>query len=451
VWIDKHLPALRRHRHYGLLVSLGLIAATILGRTVLSGFPPFLPFFPVVLLSTFLGGRKVGIIAWAACTLLGAYFYQTAQADPYPDIRDCITVTSFSAICALIVFIVGLLDQSIERLQRERQRLDLALKAANLATWELRPGGELRWDDNFFRMVGIDPEKEAPTVERFVAMVHPEDRIKMIEGRHLMNQGIPPQPKDEYRLTRPDGRVVWLENCRTTVSGDDGHFIGITQNISERKRTEMRIKMLMRELAHRVKNQYSVILAMVRETRKQSHTSEEFERLVHERITALSRSHDLLVHGNLESADLLKLLFAHTDAFGVTDRVIAEGPPVSLTATAAQYVGMAFHELATNAVKHGAFSVSTGRVSVTWSVSEATGAAANFLLKWEEQNGPTVGRGDNGSTGFGSKVLQSLAPTAMSGIAEMSCPSTGLIWRLKAPAESVLFAHERELHNALPI
>jgi two-component sensor histidine kinase len=241
-------------------------------------------------------------------------------------------------------------------------------------------------------------------------------------------------PRDEYRFRRPDGRVVWLENHRVAVDQDGRHFIGITQDITRRKKAEKHIKLLMRELAHRVKNQYAVILALIRETKKQARSSEEFETLIQSRIVALSRSHDLIVHGEGDSADLHTLLVAHLDSFGVRDRLETDGPRVPVSSGAAQYLGMAFHELATNAAKHGAFSVPEGRVRVTWSLSG--GAGERFLnLRWEETGGPKVD--GTPSTGFGTRVLEELTPKALAGKAAVIHRPAGLAWELTAP-ESAL-------------
>jgi PAS domain S-box-containing protein len=348
-----------------------------------------------------------------------------------------VAIIGFMIVCGLILFVVDLLDKSIQRLERERQslrlerrRLELAFKAADMASWEIKPDGQLLWDDNFFRLIGLNPSKDAPSTERFLAMVHAEDRTRMQEARKRMAEGEPPPPRDEYRLTRPDGRMIWLENHRVAVDREGKHFIGITQDVTRRKRAEKRITMLMRELAHRAKNQYAVILAMIRETKKQASSSEDFESLIRSRITALSRSHDLLVHGEWERADLHELIIAHLDSFGVRDRLITEGPEVLLSPTAAQYIGMALHELATNAAKHGAFSLPAGRVRVTWSIA-GDGDQRIFTLLWEETGGPPVS--PERSKGFGTKVLEELTPAAVRGEAKLEHRDSGLAWELKAP------------------
>jgi PAS domain S-box-containing protein len=403
----------------------------------MAGMQPFLTLYPAVLLSAFVGGRKAGLAAFVACTGLAIYFLTTAGPGESTGVWAVAAVIGFMVVSGLILFVVDLLDKSIQRLERERlslqherRRLELAFKAAEMASWEIKPDGQLIWDDNFFRLIGLTPANDAPAAERFLAMVHPEDRSRMQDARNRMKQGEPPPPRDEYRLFRPDGRMVWLENHRVSVDREGTHFIGITQDITRRKKAEKRITMLMRELAHRVKNQYAVILAMMREIRKQAHSPEDFEALVRSRITALSRSHDLLVHGEWERADLHELIIAHLDNFGVRDRLATEGPEVLLSPTAAQYIGMAVHELATNAAKHGAFTVPAGRVSITWSLA---GEADQRLLtlRWEETGGPPVAR--DRSIGFGTKVLEELTPAAVHGEAKIEPRTSGLVWELKAP------------------
>src|SRR5689334_10734319 len=224
------------------------------------GMQPFLTLYPAVLLSAFVGGRKAGFAAFIACTGLAIYFLNSSGPGQATGVWAVAAVVGFMVVCGLILFVVDLLDKSIQRLERERlslqherRRLELAFKAADMASWEIKPNGQISWDDNFFRLVGLSPAKDAPSTETFLAMVHPEDRVRMEEARRRMNQGEPPAPRDEYRLFRPDGRMIWLENHRVSVDRDGTHFIGITQDVTRRKKAEQRITMLMRELAHRVK------------------------------------------------------------------------------------------------------------------------------------------------------------------------------------------------------
>lgn len=437
MWIDRRLPSLRQRPGYGFMAAAAFVVIAGGIRLAMPGMPPFLTLYPAVLLSAFVGGRRAGIAALIACTAFAAYFIGTWEAAPRSVPWDIAAVIGFIIVSSLTLYVVYLLDESVQRLERERRllqlerrRLELAFKAADMASWEIAPDGRLTWDDNFYRLIGLDPAKDTPSAERFLSMVHPEDRIRMSEARKRMKEGEPPPPRDEYRFYRPDGTVIWLENHRVSVDQDGRHFIGITQDTTRRKKAEARITMLMRELAHRVKNQYAVILAVIRETSKQARSLDDFDAQIQSRIAALSRSHDLLVHGEEDGADLRDLLIAHLDNFGVRDRLSTHGPQVRLSSSAAQYIGMAFHELATNATKHGSFSLPHGQVSVTWSL-DGDADARLFTLRWEETGGPRVD--STASTGFGTRVLEQLAPSALRGEASIKRNVSGLIWELTAP------------------
>jgi PAS domain S-box-containing protein len=435
MWIDKRLPALRRHPLYGVLIALGLVALAVLIKLLLPGLPPFLTLFPATLLGAFLGGRWGGLISLAGCTLAAAYFLHAYAPRSDDEAWRTVSLISFVLVGALIVFIVGLLDTSVARLQRERRRLDVALKAAGAGIWEIYPDGTLYWDQNFYHLVGLEVQAKPPSADLFLGMVHPDDRERMANARALMDAGHQPVDLDEYRLIRPDGTTVWLANHRAWVDADGRYFIGFSQDITQRKAAQKQIKSLMAELAHRVKNQYSVILAMVRETNSQSRGKDEMVALITSRIHALSRSHDLLVHGNWQGADLRELLLTHIEAFGMSERVSLVGPELVLLPNAAQYLGLAIHELATNSAKHGAFSTRSGRVDLSWSIDMSRPVQSQFQLAWRETGGPPPT--STQTKGFGSKVLERLTPAALSGSSRLNLAPTGLIWELQAAAASV--------------
>ena len=176
----------------------------------------------------------------------------------------------------------------------------------------------------------------------------------------------------------------------------------------------------MGELSHRVKNQYAVILSMLRETGRHVGSLEEFERLIRERVVALSRSHDLLINGNWVGATLSELVLAQLEAFSSNDLLVVDGPPILLSPTAVQYLGMAFHELATNAAKYGALAKSDGRIEVKWQ----TTSDARLQLKWRELN--CCKADARTSRGFGSTVLERIAPAAVSGTGQIGFEKAAL-------------------------
>jgi PAS domain S-box-containing protein len=232
---------------------------------------------------------------------------------------------------------------------------------------------------------------------------------------------------------RKDGSLVPVSLTVSPVRNTWGRIVGaskIARDISASKESEHRIRMLMREVNHRVKNQYSVILSMIRETNKRSETPEVFERQVRERIMALARSHDLLVSGDWKGATIFELVLAQAKPFGSEDRISMSGPSIALTPNAVQYLGMAFHELATNSAKYGVLSGIGGRIAVDWRVFDSDGKQV-VRLTWSEVDGPEVK--SVGSGGFGSVVLRRVAPQALNGTADLQYSKGGIVWTLEAP------------------
>ena len=313
-------------------------------------------------------------------------------------------------------------------------RLRAALEAAKAAVWELSPEGKLYWDENFYQLVGLDPSETPPSTETFVAMIHPEDRPRLTEARRLMNEGEDPPRLDEYRLTRPTGETVWLENHRTRVQDGGTYFIGITQDVTRRKLAEERVQTLLQESDHRAKNQLAVVAAIARETNRAVADPSRFEEAFGARLQGLARSHDLMVKGDWKGTTLRELAFAHVEPFCALDRCNIDGPEVTLSAPAAQYLGMAFHELATNAVKYGALGVNGGSLELTWRLA-GNGEHRTLHLDWRERGGPDVS-GSHGK-GFGSKVLHTLVPAALGGRSDRRFGSEGHDWTFEAPLAAV--------------
>ena len=222
------------------------------------------------------------------------------------------------------------------------------------------------WNPAAERMFGYSAEE---MIGRPIMTIIPESHRheeEMILARIRLGERI--EPFDTVRRHK-SGRLIEISLTVSPLLSTDGTIIGaskIARDITDRKEAEKRINTLMGELSHRVKNQYAVILSMMRETGKHAGSLEEFERLIRERVMALSRSHDLLISGNWVGATLSDLVFAQLEAFSSKDVLVVDGPPILLSPTAVQYLGMAFHELATNAAKYGALSKSDGRIEVRW-------------------------------------------------------------------------------------
>jgi len=200
---------------------------------------------------------------------------------------------------------------------------------------------------------------------------------------------------------------------------------------SELKRREEHAAFLMRELAHRSKNQLAVVRGMALQTARQSKNIDQFTTDFNQRLQGLAQSQDLMLRQNWQGAWLEDLVRAHLDLFGAVPRMVISGPALFLNANAAQNIGFALHELATNATKHGALHAPAGRVAVAWQRTDD-----RIHLEWRESGGGERIRSDH--RGFGSLVLTELVPQSLQGNATLEFLQTGALWTLDFPATHVL-------------
>ncbi len=286
------------------------------------------------------------------------------------------------------------------------------------------------WNRSAERLFGYSSEEVVGQSVRMLIPADHQDEETNILARIRRGERV---ESFETIRQRKDGSLVPVSLTISPVRNAAGRIVGaskIARDISATKESEQRIRMLMRELNHRVKNQYSVILSMIRETNKRSDNPDVFERRVRERILALSRSHDLLVSADWKGATIFELLLAQAKPFGNEDRISMSGPSITLSPNAVQYLGMAFHELATNSAKYGVLSGTGGRIAVAWEVMDST--VGKFVrLTWNETDGPKVQ--SLGDGGFGTVVLKRVAPQAMNGTGDLQYGPNGVAWTLEAP------------------
>ncbi|MEZ5802676.1 MAG: PAS domain S-box protein [Rhizobiaceae bacterium] len=244
----------------------------------------------------------------------------------------------------------------------------------------------------------------------------------------------------ETTRRRKDGTLVPVSLTVSPIRNRHGEIIGaskIARDITAAKESERRIKTLMREVNHRVKNQFAVILSMVRETSKRSKDPREFEDHIRDRIMALSRSHDLLVTSEWSGTSLFDLIQEHLRPFGHESRISLSGPLLTLLPTAVQHLGMAFHELGTNSSKFGALSENAGQINIDWRIVADDAGEPQMELVWDETSVAQAGTGSPRS-GFGSVVLQRVAPQSLSGKATLERVPGHLRWTLTAPCEHAI-------------
>lgn len=204
-------------------------------------------------------------------------------------------------------------------------------------------------------------------------------------------------------------------------------------DVTERVRAENHQKLLINELNHRVKNTLASIQAIVSQTLRGVQTTEEASKAISSRIQALSTAHNVLTNENWDGADLRTMVEHSLEAFQHAGRaaIHISGPKLRVGPHAALSIGLAMHELATNAAKYGSLSSPTGVVDVNWSV----GSGDVFKLAWMETGGPTVVTTDR--TGFGSRLILHVLPKELQGTAEIDYRCTGVVFSLTTTLEAV--------------
>jgi len=197
-------------------------------------------------------------------------------------------------------------------------------------------------------------------------------------------------------------------------------------------RAEAHQSTLIEELNHRVKNMLTVVNAMARQTLATNPAPEDFSDKFVRRIDALGRTHALLSReqwGAVQMSDIARESLEH---FLVEDkkRVVLKGPPLALDPKTAVALGIVFHELATNAVKHGALSNDCGTVSVSWTFN----GDETVALQWLESGGPEVCQPSR--VGFGSRLIKLELTHELSGSADLIFDKSGLRVALEFPLSS---------------
>jgi PAS domain S-box-containing protein len=216
----------------------------------------------------------------------------------------------------------------------------------------------------------------------------------------------------------------------------------MVRDITERKRAEARVQWLMREVNHRAKNILSVVQAMAQQTR--AGLGQEFISEFEERIQGLSASYDLLANNKWQNVPLAELVRVQLAHFGnlADGRIAVRGPDFWITSAAAQTIGMALHELATNAGKYGALSTDAGHVDVAWRFERTDDDRHRFTMEWGESGGPTVVAPTR--HGFGWTVLCQMTKMSLGADVTLEFAPVGVVWRLACPADRVREAEEHK-------
>jgi PAS domain S-box-containing protein len=325
--------------------------------------------------------------------------------------------------------------QAADDLLRESEATFRAMfDVTSVGKFEVEPGSGrfLRANGAMCKFVGYT---EAELLARSMFDVTgPDDRDYVQASCRRLDAGESAVVDVERRYIRKDGNVVWARTTVNAIRDETGRPLrntAVVLDFTDRKEREEKEHLLMREINHRAKNMLGVVHSIAQQTAAQN--PEDFVESFSGRIQALSANQDLLVRNQwngVEIKDLARAELAHlADLIG--SRITLNGPEVRLNPASAQAIGLALHELATNAGKYGALSTERGHVDIFWAI-----IGDDFTMSWTERDGPSVAAPKR--RGFGTVVMKAMAERSLDGAVHLDYPSAGLTWRLTCRAANAL-------------
>ncbi|WEK47448.1 MAG: PAS domain S-box protein [Candidatus Andeanibacterium colombiense] len=322
-----------------------------------------------------------------------------------------------------------------QRRIEESERLFRAL-ADNIPqiAWVAEPDGRVSWANcRLEEYTGLT----AAEIDdgRRAEIHHPEHMIRVLARyHHSMETG--EEWEEIFPLKGRDGQYRWFLARAHPVHGSDGritHWVGTHTDIHDQREQTDKVRLMLNEINHRTKNLIATVQALARRTATSS--DQDFVERFEARMMGLATNQDLLVRGEWREVDLEELIRRQLGFLGDDHRQFEiSGPSAALTAPAAEAIGMAAHELATNSLKYGALSVGRGKVAIGWEIDLET---AGLHLWWRERGGPAVS--PPARKGFGTTLIAELPRAKLQAEVTLEFDPAGLRWSLAG--EELLARH----------
>gem|GEM_PF-1267348 len=225
-------------------------------------------------------------------------------------------------------------------------------------------------------------------------------------------------------------------------AGGRARFATASLDITQRKKSEAHLRLLINELNHRAKNLLAIIQGIAQQSFRGDGASPAARAAFEGRLAALSAAHDVLTRENWEHAEFRDILSDAVAPFQRSDRgaFVLSGPDLRLPPKTAVSFALAFHELSTNAAKYGALSNDAGRVLVDWAV--IGDRPGRLKLTWREEGGPPVVEPTR--RGFGSRMIERGLAAELGGLVRVSYPAEGVVCEIDAPLPDAPFLDGRD-------
>jgi PAS domain S-box-containing protein len=315
--------------------------------------------------------------------------------------------------------------------QELRRRHEAIVSSSADAIYSLTSEGIITtWNQAAERLYGYAPDE---IIGRNVHMLFPDrgsERNPSLERVLLAKQS-----QLETLQVDKHGKIIEVAISVASIEAADipqGTSV-IARDITERNRARDHIRLLLSESTHRTKNLLAVVQAIASQTARFAGTFDQFQDRFSARLHSMALSQDLLVSEGWKRVRLSDLVRVQLENFEIGGRVTLQGPDVYLAADAAQHVGLALHELATNAAKYGALSAAEGTITLNWEII-SNGRDA-LRLSWRERNGPPVARPTR--VGFGSTLIEKAIEHALDAKVVTDYPPQGFSWTIEIPSRYV--------------
>jgi PAS domain S-box-containing protein len=322
----------------------------------------------------------------------------------------------------------------INNIEQVERFLQFALQAAHLGSWSLDLCTNRLALTNGSKTNFGHSTADTITYDDINAAVHPEDGARRDEALRMAVE-VTGEYQTEFRILTPAGEERWLGARGQVLRRSDGTpllLVGVSQDITDRKRAEEHRTLLANELSHRVKNMLATLQAIVSQTLRSAGSLEEAGETLSGRIKSMGAATDMLINEQRESASMHELVDRALAPFrsDADDRFRVNGPSIPIPPRIAVGLALALHELSTNAAKYGALSTPGGRVDLSWKVAEESKASRLYVC-WEEVGGPPVVPPTR--TGFGSKLIERVLASEINGTVELDYRPSGVVFTAIAP------------------
>jgi PAS domain S-box-containing protein len=329
--------------------------------------------------------------------------------------------------------------ERIEELRSAEERFRTLADNIPTLCWMAEPDGAVFWYNlRWYEYTGLGPEAQLGWGWE---VVHDPEVLPLVEARWRRSLATGAPFEMTFPIKGADGkyrpfltRVVPLRDS----GGRIVRWFGTNTDVSQQLQDEERLRLMVNELNHRVKNTLATVQSIIAHTLRGAESPERLRETLTTRILALSRAHDVLTDAQWAGADLGEIAARAAAPYrpaGGDERFRLHGPTVRLPPKTAIAVALAFHELATNAAKYGALSAPGGHVELGWTLRRA-GKDQRLTIRWREVGGPAVSPPTR--RGFGTRLIERALAADLNGEVVLEFPPEGVICTVEArfPARS---------------